>query len=645
MPETSIIVRTYNEEAHLPRLLKAIRGQRYKDFEIINVDSGSIDLTRSIAESYCDKLVQIKSRDFTFGYSLNSGIRVSDGRYLVCVSAHTEPLHEDWLEHLVAPLAESDTAMVYGRQVGSPELSKFSESQDFTRTFGPRRAVMRPPNFFANNANSALQRSLWDQHPFDETLTGLEDVEFAKYCMERGYEVVYEPDAPVVHIHEESWRQVRRRYFREATAAKAMGLWGRQSIPRELVRESGWFVGDILRGMRSGKVPAALGEIALFRYNKLAGTLKGLWTTSGALQAEQREKMLFDKTAKAVVIQGARHASLEDWPIPQMKPGDALIKVAYVGVCHTDLEVLDGTLGYYQRGLAAYPIVPGHEYSGRVVAVDSNVEGISKGDAVVAETVQGCGECDVCHSDNFAACNSRVEVGVFGHDGAYADYVAVPARFVHRLPEDMDLRSAALVEPLSVIMKGLRRVERVLEQPAKCCVIGAGTIGHLSALALAHKGYDVTAIEPHDGRRGLIEQLGVKVLAELPQTADFDLWIEATGNAEVLESTLEGSHADATLLLLGLPYGPAQFNFECIVTDDKTVVGSVGAAGRDVEAAIDALPLLNTAALTANVTPLASYKEAWDAVRNRTHLKQLLEVDSLLNQGHDPEKLKDIRRG
>jgi GT2 family glycosyltransferase len=120
-------------------------------------------------------------------------------------------------------LYDDQNAMVYGRQLGGA-TSKFSESQDMRRTFGSKRTILKPPNFFANNANSAIRKDLWQQHPFDESLPGLEDIEWAKYWMEQGYRVVYEPEAAIYHIHEESWRQVRRRYYREALAARWIGI-------------------------------------------------------------------------------------------------------------------------------------------------------------------------------------------------------------------------------------------------------------------------------------------------------------------------------------------------------------------------------------------------------------------------------------
>ena len=155
MPETSIVIRTFNEALFLADLLEGIRSQTYQDYEIIVVDSGSFDGTVEIAGRFGVELVEIAGRDFTFGFSLNRGIVASEGRFLVLVSAHTTPVDREWLGTLVEPLRDPDVAMTYGRQMGEAR-SKFSERQDLRRTFGEERQVIQPPNFFANNANSAV---------------------------------------------------------------------------------------------------------------------------------------------------------------------------------------------------------------------------------------------------------------------------------------------------------------------------------------------------------------------------------------------------------------------------------------------------------------------------------------------------------
>lgn len=630
MPETSIIIRTYNEERHLPALFEGLSAQGYRDFETVVVDSGSFDMTREIARQQADLLVRISQHNFTFGHSLNVGIRQSAGRFVAMVSAHTLPVHSDWLARLVDPLRDERTAMVYGRQVGRSD-SKFSEFLDFGRTFGPERKVLRPPDFFANNANSAIRRDLWERHPFDETLPGLEDIEWAKYWMERGYDVVYEPTAGIYHIHAESWAQVRRRYYREGQAARWIGIRHRRDLPGDVGREVRSLFGDCLRAWQQRRLREKAPEIARFRYEKLSGTCRGIWDGSLMDNPLTREKLLFDRHCKAVVIHGSGRASLDEVELPSLKPGEVLIKVAYEGICATDLEILDGEHSYYKTGLARYPIVPGHEFSGVIVAAGARVTHLREGDRVVAQSVQGCGECAACRKGNWISCPDRRELGVAGLRGGYAEYVVVPGRFVHRLPEDVDLKCAVLCEPLSTALKGLRRLERIWGGGVKtCAVVGVGPLGHLCARVLALRGHCVTVFDRNPTRLSYFAGSQIQADNDLLRLQEFDILVEATGDPQSLNAALHNSSAGTTLLLLGLPYARREFSFEHIVAYDKSVIGSVGSGHEDFEEAIALLPQLDLTCFVQQVVPLEAYDTAFSVARSGRYLKVLLEVDGRL---------------
>lgn len=636
VPETSVVIRTFNEEKHLPGLLEALRQQSYRNFEIVVVDSGSLDRTRDIAACQADKLLRIDSHDFTFGYSLNVGIRAAAGRFVAIVSAHTLPLHEGWLGALVEPLRDERTATVYGRQLGGP-TSKFSEIQDLRRTFGTQRQVLRPPRFFANNANSAVRRDLWQQHPFDETLPGLEDIEWAKYWVERDYQVVYEPEAALYHIHEENWRQVRRRYYREAVAAHWIGIKGQRHALTEVAREVSYMFLDLGRAFRppsnravaEGKLLERSREIILFRANKAIGTMRGLLEGAAMQDPIARENLFFDRTCKAVVIHAPGRASLEEIRIPEVKPGDVLIRVAYEGVCATDLEIFEGTLGYYKNGMAKYPIVPGHELSGRVVAAGPNVNHLHEGDPVVVECIQSCGVCPECRRGNYIGCPERAELGVIGRNGGYAEYVVVPGRFVHRLLPDLDLRKACLCELLAVALKGLKRLSRAWSpepEVKRCAVVGVGPLGHFCARVLALRGHKVTAFDRNPLRRSYFEGSDIEVTDDRSRLAEFDVLLEVTGDPEALDAILHQSAAGATILLLGLPYARREFTFESIVAYDKTIVGSVGSSAQEFDEAIELLPQLDLTRFTQKVLPLDAYISAWEITKAKTYLKVLLEA-------------------
>lgn len=634
-PAVSIIIRAFNEEKYLPRLFDALSTQMYRDFETVVVDSGSTDRTRAIARERADKLVCISSHDFTFGYSLNEGIRAAAGQCMVIVSAHAIPTNEYWLHNLIAPLSDKKTAMVYGRQQGW-QTSKFSETRDLERMFGSRRFCMKPPDYFANNANSAIRKDLWEQHPFDETLPGLEDIAWAKYWADRGYIILYEPNAVIYHIHEETWRQVRRRYYREAVALHWLGLKGRRHALAAVVNEACWFVGDMLKNILHARKDTfktaplrRAGEIVLFRWNKTLGTVAGLFDGAVMKNPARREALYFDRRSKAVVIHKPHHAALQDIAVPLVKPGEVLLRIAYEAVCATDIEIYNGTLGYYKQGRAHYPIVPGHECSGRVVAVGANVQHVSEGDAVVVECIQSCGVCPECRRGNHIGCPERSELGVIGRNGGYSEYVAVPGRFVHVLPHGYDLRLACLCEPLAVVLKGIKRLQRAwatTSRVQRCAVVGAGPLGNLCAQTLQAQGYEVIVYDKNPDRLACFASMGIETTKDMQAITTAEAYVEATGDPDALHEILGSSPAGASLLLLGLPYAHREFTFESVVAYDKTIVGSVGSGPEDFDEAIKLLPALNSHPFLQCIMPLAQFREAWRMHREKKYLKIILEV-------------------
>lgn len=215
-PQCSIIVRTYNEEQHIGRLLTGIMEQSVDDVEIIVVDSGSTDATVSIASRFPTTILHIKPEQFTFGRSLNLGCSVASGDYLVFASAHVYPVYENWLAALLAPFEDPGIALVYGRQMGSSS-THYSEHRQFERMYPQESRI--PQDFpLCNNANAGIRRHLWEQHSYDESLPGLEDLEWGTWALAQGHLLAYEADAVIVHVHEETPAQVYNRYKREAIA-------------------------------------------------------------------------------------------------------------------------------------------------------------------------------------------------------------------------------------------------------------------------------------------------------------------------------------------------------------------------------------------------------------------------------------------
>lgn len=219
--QTSIVIRTYNEERYLRQLLVAIDQQSVPSSarETVIVDSGSTDGTLKIADEFKTKIVNINKEEFSFGRSLNLGIENSAGQYMVMISGHCVPERKEWLANLVSPFQrDNKIGITYGRQLPGPDTF-FSEKQIFAKYF-PDSETPSQRDFFCNNANAAVRKDVWERFKYDEELTGLEDMHLAKRACADSLTVHYAHDAPVFHYHHETWTQVRRRFQREAIALR-----------------------------------------------------------------------------------------------------------------------------------------------------------------------------------------------------------------------------------------------------------------------------------------------------------------------------------------------------------------------------------------------------------------------------------------
>jgi glycosyltransferase involved in cell wall biosynthesis len=292
-PRASIVVRCFNEEAHIGNLLEQVYRQSLTPFEVIVVDSGSTDRTLDIVSRFPVRVEHVDPADFTFGYSLNRGCRAATGDYLVIASAHVVPCDLDWVARLTEPFEDQAVALVYGRQFGD-RRTKFSEHQVFTKQFpAESNPDQRLP--FCNNANAAVRRSLWLLHPYDETLSGLEDLEWGKWALERGYRMVYRADAAVCHIHEERASGIKRRYMREAIAFRRLfpdshlTFW---EFSRLLVLN---VLRDLATAVRRGVLVSRFFEVLLFRTMQYWGTYRGMNYRS-ALTHELIVKFYYPRT-------------------------------------------------------------------------------------------------------------------------------------------------------------------------------------------------------------------------------------------------------------------------------------------------------------------------------------------------------------
>jgi len=272
-PHCSLVIRCYNEEQHIGRLLSGIMKQTIKDVEVIVVDSGSSDKTLSIASRYPVKVLSIHPREFSFGRSLNIGCKAATGEFIVIASAHVYPIYKDWLETLLAPFADSQVALVYGRQRGN-ETTPYSERQIFKKWFPPE-SNLQTEYPFCNNANAAIRRSLWERLPYDESLTGLEDIEWARRALRSGQKIVYAADAEVVHIHNEPARLIYNRYRREAIALKRIFPQERFSLWDFVRLLAANVASDCYHALYEGVLGHNLVGIFLFRLMQFLGTYRG----------------------------------------------------------------------------------------------------------------------------------------------------------------------------------------------------------------------------------------------------------------------------------------------------------------------------------------------------------------------------------
>ena len=196
-PKVSIIIRTKNEEQWIEQCLIKINSQTYSNFEIIIVDNQSTDSTLNKISKFKVKLIKIKK--FYPGDALNKGIKKSSGDIIVCLSAHCIPEKNDWLLKLVKNFKDKNVAGVYGRQLPLPYSSDF-DKRDLYTLFGLEKRIQKKDTFF-HNANSAIRKKIWDKVQFDDKIDHIEDRIWARKVIDKGYKLIYEPNAAVFHWH------------------------------------------------------------------------------------------------------------------------------------------------------------------------------------------------------------------------------------------------------------------------------------------------------------------------------------------------------------------------------------------------------------------------------------------------------------
>jgi 2-desacetyl-2-hydroxyethyl bacteriochlorophyllide A dehydrogenase len=311
----------------------------------------------------------------------------------------------------------------------------------------------------------------------------------------------------------------------------------------------------------------------------------------------------------AVVFESVGSLALRSVPDPTPQPDEVVLRVAQAGICGTDLHIFRGEY------LSTFPLIPGHEFVGEVVAVGRDVRGIAVGQRAVGDPNLSCGNCEFCRSLQPNHCRRWQAVGVT-RAGAFAEYVALPARAVYPVPDSIDDAAAAFIEPLACVVYALGRIR--VRAGDDVLIFGGGPMGLLLTQALRRVGgARLTLVEPNAQRAELARRVGADAVltpaeaSELPRDpGKFHVVVDATGLPRVIERALDPLRPGGTYLQFGVAPIGAQAAWEPyrIFRNDWTIVGSFALsqtfapAIRWLEAgAIDVAPLVS------HVLPLAEF--------------------------------------
>ena len=324
---------------------------------------------------------------------------------------------------------------------------------------------------------------------------------------------------------------------------------------------------------------------------------------------------------RAIVLDRPGSFRVAQVPDPALGPGQIVVKVEACGVCGTDIHIMDG-----EFPPTPYPITPGHEFAGTVAALSPDVTlSLSVGDRVAVDPSLFCGYCRRCRAGRDNLCENWAAIGDTT-DGAFAEYVAVPAVNAYRLPPHLDGQQGAMTEPLACAVHGLRRLGDMFGDPV--VLTGAGTMGLLLLQLLVHAGAGpVTVVDRVEGRLEVARKLGAsRTVTDLAELADerFEIAVDATGVAPVIEGAAGLLDRGGRLLVFGVSAADASiaaspfriYNDEITITGSMAILRSFAPAEELLASgAVDVRPLL------AAPVPLEEFGEALDRVRGSRGIK------------------------
>lgn len=248
--------------------------------------------------------------------------------------------------------------------------------------------------------------------------------------------------------------------------------------------------------------------------------------------------------------------------IPKRRPGYALIRMIYAGICNTDLELQRGYYGFRGR--------PGHEFVGEVVEADTAAW---VGKTVVGEINLACGNCEWCARKLGRHCPRRTVLGIVKHPGAMAEYLTLPEENLRAVPRGMSAREAVFTEPLAAACEILDQVK--MARGSEAAVLGDGKLGLLAAQALAASGIRVHLFGRHKDKMKIASEAGVETrVAERMPEARFDVVVEATGAAEGLAQAVKMARARGTVVMKSTRHGAAELDAARVIVEEITLVGS-----------------------------------------------------------------------
>jgi len=282
----------------------------------------------------------------------------------------------------------------------------------------------------------------------------------------------------------------------------------------------------------------------------------------------------------AAVYQSPGVVTVEERPVPRPRPDQLVVRVHACGICGSDIHQLRDGWGFVPGRVA------GHEWSGTIAAVGEGVTDWSVGELVVGGPSPRCGTCRRCREGKPSQCENRSTSVNDWFDGAFAEYVVCHARSALRLPDGLSPRHAALAEPLSVALHGITRSGVVPGQ--RVMVFGAGPIGALSVAALQAMGIDdITVVEPQEGRRKLVTELGVTSVVDPAELEVFLPWepeklssravdvvLECSGHRAAIEAGFSQVARGGILVMVGAGIDHPTFDINRMILNELTVTGS-----------------------------------------------------------------------